>query len=69
MRRDREIAFFEPYLVAEIRVFDAARIPVGFPGIDKVVARVFRLVETDTIKYEKLRFRPEIRPCRLYLYP
>ena len=56
-RRDREVAFLVADLVAQVRVFLAAAIPLAFATVDEVVARVGRLVEADVVENEELKLR------------
>jgi len=47
------------WLIAQIGVFHATAVPDSFDRIDKVVPKLAGIVETDFIKNEELRFRPE----------
>ena len=60
-RRYREVAFFVPGLIAKIGSFFPAGVPDAFNRIDVIIAFVRILVETDFVKDEEFRLRPEIR--------
>ena len=63
-RRDGEVAFLVPQLVAEVRAHAfaeivSAAIPLAFFAIEEVVAGVGRLVEADVVEDEELGFRTD----------
>ena len=60
-RRYREVAFFVPGLIAKIGSFFPAGVPDAFNRIDVIIALVRVLVETNFVKNEEFRLRPEIR--------
>ena len=60
-RRDREITFLCPDLVAEVRKLFPAAIPMPFAAVDHVGGAVPVVVETHVVEDEKFRFRSEKR--------
>ncbi len=60
-RRDREIALFVARLVAQVRTFFTAGVPLAFYRVDEVVTGILGGVVTDVVKNEKLGFRPKKR--------
>ena len=60
-RRNGKIAFLVAELVAQVRKFLAAAVPLAFDAVDVVIARVRRLIEANVVENEKLALRSDER--------
>ena len=59
-RRNREIAFLVPELVAQVGLFVAAAIPFAFDAVDVVEAFVRVLIEADVVEDKEFGFGAQV---------
>ncbi len=60
-RRDREIALLVAQLVAQVRILDAAAIPLALDAIEVVVRFVRASVEAYVVEHEELGLGADVR--------